>query len=87
MDSFMSDVKIKAEAKLLNTHRVKCNKLLIMCIFCLKNYFSESLLQPTKTIVIEVQKGKRNSRSWLEMKKKKLRSCISHPSPWQQVDF
>ncbi len=50
-------------------------------------YCSESLLQPTKIIVIVVQKGKHNNRSWLEMKKKELRSCICHPSPWQQVDF
>ncbi len=34
---------------LLNTHAVKCNELLILCVFCKKkNYCSESLIQPTK---------------------------------------
>ncbi len=60
------------------THALFC------AFFAKKNNCSESLLQPTKSIVIVVQKGKRNSRSWLEMKKK-LQNCISHPSPWQQV--
>ncbi len=46
----------------LNTHAVKCNELLILCIFLLKNNCSESLLQPTKSIVIVVQKSKCNSR-------------------------
>ncbi len=68
--------KKKAETKLKKrrtcywTHTVKCKKLLILCVFCKKNNCSESLLQPTKSIVIVDQKGKRNSRSWLEIEKK-----------------
>ncbi len=66
MDCFMSDVKNKTEEThlLLNTHAVKCNELLILCVFLIKEkYCSESLLQATKSMVIVVQKGKRNSRS------------------------
>ncbi len=36
MDSFMSDLKVIAEETvlLLNTHAVKYNELLILCVFC-----------------------------------------------------
>ncbi len=39
MDSFMSDAKKKTETThlLLNTHAVKCNALLVRCVFLLKN--------------------------------------------------
>ncbi len=51
MDSFMSDAKKKTEEThlLLNTHAVKCNALLVLCVFLLKNNCSKSLLQPTKS--------------------------------------
>ncbi len=46
MDSFMSDVY----DQLFNTHAVKCNTLLVLCIFLLKKIIASSLYY--KSIVI-----------------------------------
>ncbi len=91
MDSCMSDVKKKAETKLkkrrtlLNTHAVECNELLILCVFA-KKKIARSLYYNQQKVLL-VQKGKRNCRSFEMKKKTRKKSCISHPFPWQQVDF
>ncbi len=51
--------------------------------FLLKNNnCSESLLQPTKSIVIVVQKGERNSRSWLVIRLRDSKYFWSWNNEW-----
>ncbi len=61
----------KTETKQEPTRGKSVTHFFFCAFFAKKNNCSESLLQPTKSIVIVIKKGKHNSRSWLEMKKKK----------------